>query len=89
MVLFRCDFNYEVKSSLTQWEVMVIDGEALLSSSRKEALLPRNGNTVCDGENLKVTREVARGKQRVPKYSMRALGTLYELSLFKNTFLLI
>lgn len=33
MVLFRCYFNYEVENSPTQWEVVWIDGEGLLSSS--------------------------------------------------------
>lgn len=50
---------------------MVIDREALLSSSREEALLLRNGNTLCDRgwgwgveENLKMIKRVGERKMK-------------------------
>ena len=36
MALFRCNFNYEVKNSPTQQGVILINGEGLLSSSRRK-----------------------------------------------------
>lgn len=47
MVLFRCYFNYEVKNSPTQLEVVLINGEGLLSSSVKKSLLLSNLKTLC------------------------------------------
>lgn len=47
MVLFRCYFNYEVKNSPTQLEVVLINGEGLFVFKRQKALLLRNLNTLC------------------------------------------